>query len=57
MTNNSLHPFESEAIIAIGVAYNNAMSEFNGKDVPRPYFKKGEQSAATSTRLSQRVNK
>jgi len=50
----TLHPFEAEAIIKAGIAYNNAIGEYNGKDVPRPYFDKN--APRTGIRLSERVN-
>lgn len=36
----NLHSFECRAVIRAGVAYNNGVNEFSGKDAPRPYWDK-----------------
>jgi len=54
LTSRNLHPFEAEAMMAFSVSFSNAKTDFNGKDVPRPYFDKNSQRLGT--RISQKVN-
>ena len=44
LTQSALNRFESKAIHLISVIYQNKHSEYDGKDVPRPFIGKIKQS-------------
>ena len=47
LTQSSLNNFESKAIHMISVVYSNKISEYDGKDRPRPFIGNTKQSSGS----------
>lgn len=49
-----LSGFELKTVRRISIIYNNAVAEFNGKDVPRPYYDKSKKRGDSSIKKALR---